>query len=137
MSKEHKHHNSRIEITTSLAADRALDIAGQTVFTQSNLEIVGLNADEGLFAAQVKSWGTVQLSFIVNTETDEGLTRLSSDILEYRTAQERLFYFIPIGPTTMLGYKDYKRYMNALARTINAADPSARTQIIEQEGSGA
>lgn len=136
MSKEHKHHNSRIEITTALSVERALEVVRRTIETQSNLHLVG--GAEGILSVHVKSWmSAVQISFVISAESEGDVARLASDILEYRTAQDRLLYIIPMGPVTMVGYKDYKRFMEALAHTVNAADPSARTQIIEQEAVGA
>ena len=131
MAKEHKYHHSRIEIDTSLPVERALNLATQTVETQRGVRLVDAGG-EAVSAAITNLLGGRLVHFTVKARQSGGMTRISTELVQYRTSQQTVF-FIPVGPKSIEGYSVYRGYMRALQQVVQAADPSARCTITERE----
>ncbi len=132
MAKQHKYHNSYIEIDSALSAEKTLDLARRTVESQRGLKLG--DEHDGAFSVLLKSIvGVTVLHFTVRAIDGDGGSLLVTRIEQYRTSQSTVF-FIPIGPKSLEGYPQYRRYMNALAQVVQAAEGSARYTIKEIEG---
>lgn len=49
----------------------------------------------------------------------------------YKTSQQKLWFLIPVGPKMIHGMDPYKKYLNAVADRIRAADPAAVLTIAQ------
>lgn len=131
MAKDHKYAKSRLELDTALSPSEIVEVAVQAIGTHKSVHLEG--RDEDSLLAAVKSWvGMTLLRFAVVTETHGDRTHAATHLVDYTTSQTTA-YFIPVGPKTMEGYGDYKRFMATLERAMTAADPTARCAIIERE----
>lgn len=131
MAKQHKLANARIEIDSGLPPERVLEVARHATGTQKSLKIVG-EGEGGIRVALSGLLGGALMNFVVTAEPEGARTRVVSAIEEYRTSQTTV-YFIPVGPKSMEGIGIYRRFMTTFGQAMQAADPSARIQMIERE----
>ncbi|MBS1907170.1 MAG: FHA domain-containing protein [Actinobacteria bacterium] len=131
MAKQHKLANARIEIDSGLPIDRVLEIARHAVGTQKSLRIIG-EGEGGIRVALNGLLGGALMNFVVTAEAEGGRSRVISAIEAYRTSQTTV-YFIPVGPKSLEGIGIYRRFMTTFGQAMQAADPSARIQMIERE----
>ena len=136
MAKEHKFHNSRVEVDTALSVEKSLDIVRRALATRSNLEIVGQSADS-LTVKRKGMLGDQIMLFSVNAASNGTRTTVVTNLDEYKTEQMKYMYLIPMGPRTIVGYGDYRRVMRLLQETFQASDPTARCAVIERDVVGA
>lgn len=61
-----------------------------------------------------------------------GRTRVTVGGLDtYKTSQEKLMYFIPVGPKYIKGMAQYKNFLNGLSGLLTAKDSTAQLQIAQ------
>ena len=130
MGKPHKYANGSVTIDTTLTDDEVVDIVRKIVDSTKNFGIEG--SADGVVRVKVKSWAKItQMTFDVNYAPSAGGTRVCTKIVDYLTEQGKVLVFIPVGPKTMLAWKQYKQFMATLAAGLAAADPAARSTIVE------
>lgn len=132
MAKEHKYHRSHIEIDTALSQDRALELVRQALATRKGL-VLDEQDGKRIVVVLKNAFGFPLLHFDVTATQSGSCTRLTTSLLDYKTSQMTYLYFIPMGPKTIEGYGEYRRFMNALQEVFAAADPSARSAVIERD----
>jgi hypothetical protein len=85
--------------------------------------------------AVTNTWKKAIMRFRVRVvAAADGGTDLKSEITYFRTRQEQLLGFIPVGPKKLIGWNAYSTFMNTLQVTIQDADRAARTSIITVAG---
>jgi len=127
--KHHKYANASVTVQTSLTGDQVADIVRRIADSTKGLTVETV-APGGL-GLKFKSWAKVtQMTFDVRWEQLPEGTRVETEILYYLMEQSS-FMFIPLGPKTMVAWKSYKRFMGTLAGALQAADPAARSTIVE------
>ena len=130
MGKPHKYASANVTIHTSLTGDEVADIVRKIVDSTKGFSIEG--SASGVVRVKVKSWAKVtQMTFDVNHAPSAGGTQVSTKIVDYLTEQSKILVFVPLGPKTMIAWKSYKRFMATLAAGLSAADPAARSTIVE------
>jgi hypothetical protein len=69
-------------------------------------------------------------TFNAHVQETEGRTRLLvGGLATYKTTQEKLFFFIPIGPKAIAGISPYKRFLDAVSAQLTAKDGNAAIDI--------
>ncbi len=132
MAKNHKYHQARVEAESQLEPSLLIDIAKHVAFAMQKQGIsVQGEGDHTLHLVVKNVFRVTQLEFYVNVEPRGFRTHIETDIVRYLTNQVKVLAFIPLGPKEMLGYKQYRNYMQSLANAVIAADPSAQTALIE------
>ena len=133
MGKPHKYAQATVTIETTLVGDAVGDVVRKVADAMKNVTVE--KTGSGVMHLAIKSWAKVtQMSFDVHhASTAEG-TRVSTEIGTYLTQQQKIFIFIPLGPKTMLAWKPYRQFIGTLAEAFKAADPAARTSIVEIPG---
>jgi hypothetical protein len=64
----------------------------------------------------------------------EGLVRIRVGGLEtYRTSQEKMLGFVPVGPKMIVGMAPYKKFLDAVMKRLIEADPRASLTIDQAE----
>jgi hypothetical protein len=143
MAAKHKLSKSHLVATTAVAPDQVLEIAAQVA--RSMTETRG-RMDGGRFfqfgwlvegrtpAGLRLSIGNnkkSQLQFDVDTAVAGGQTRVTTEIVFFRTSQSTVFG-IPSGPKKLISYPGYRDFLVELGRAIEQQDSAAVIQIIER-----
>lgn len=131
MAAKHKHQNAQVSGSSTLLSATALVQLARDVVA----EVGGVAIDEpidGGLSVVVRNLLKVKiLRFVVLASEADGTNEVHSRIVEFRTSQSKLLYFIPIGPKTLLGYKPYKNFMELYAKAILKLDPAAQVRVTE------
>ena len=66
----------------------------------------------------------------VSSSNSDGKTRLQIGGLEtYKTTQQKMFIFIPVGPKSIWGYPLYRHFLDVVASALSQSDPSAQVSV--------
>jgi hypothetical protein len=93
-------------------------------------------SDSGLVMSLTSGRRLVELcTFSARASTvGDGLTRVLVGGLEtYRTQQDKMLIFIPVGPKHIDGLNPYKRFLRVVADKIRLADPAASVVVAQPE----
>jgi hypothetical protein len=67
-------------------------------------------------------------SAAVKTENEHTVLRIGG-LETYKTSQSRLFYVIPIGPKSIVGFSPYKRFLDRVAVELRTKDSAANVVV--------
>ncbi|WP_291378702.1 hypothetical protein [Demequina sp.] len=136
MAAKHKYQHAHVTASSKTLQPEALLKLARDVIGEIKEAQVDETLDGGL-SVLVRSWAKVKLMhFAVLASESNGVSQVTSEILEFRTNQATLLYFIPIGPKELLGYKPYKNFMELYAKAIKTVDPAATVRVVELAPAG-
>ena len=69
------------------------------------------------------------LSYVVSIEDKGGYRELTTEIDDYLTVQDRIFYFIPVGPKKMVGHFGYMQALGKIVTTVQQHDPTSWSHL--------
>lgn len=138
MAAKHKYQHSTLGATTTLPPDQVAVIAKSSAEKVKN-KVPGQpfvrfeGAQPGRLNFSVRNLGGhgELMAFHAIVEGGDGNTAVRTGIDMFKTEQQRVF-FIPVGPKSLLGYGQYKRFAATLLADLQAADSSSRGQLVEQ-----
>lgn len=137
MASVAKHSQSHITVKSTLPGTDLLSLSRSIEGTKpgglrggpSRL-VLDVETENGQ-AFSIVSWGGRKwLSFDVAVTSAAGKSTLRTDIKDFGSTQETLF-FIPVGPKQIGGYYMYRHFMDELASRVRAQDESAEIRIVE------
>lgn len=135
---KHKNQNATFTARTTLDPARVADIAKAAAATVKNSipgqPFVQFDSERpGLLSFSVRNFGGrgVLMTFTTTITEAGGATTAQTRIGDFKTTQST-FMFIPVGPKSLLGYGQYKRFATAFERELRVADASATGQLVER-----
>ena len=135
---KHKNQHATFTANTNLGPERVAELAKEAAATVKN-SIPGqpfVRFDSGgpagldFSVCNIGGRNTLMAFSVALTDTGSG-TSVRTKIGAFKTTQST-FMFIPIGPKSLLGYSQYKRFVAAFDRALRAADAAASGQLVER-----
>lgn len=135
MSATHKNAGASVSIESALPGDQLGQIAANAVEKSGNVgQFVRLEESKSnqlTFSVRSRtSGGRVELmTFKVSLSSSGSRQRMVSAITSYKTKRKFIMGIIPL-PKILLGFRPYQNFMQEFAVAVQAADPSAVTNVV-------
>lgn len=133
MAKQHKLAWNGVDIDTALEVPQlsylaniaAEDSSGDVWRGAGRTELVSSTADCLVFKIKNHLTRGQLMMFTMLMREHDGRVFAETTIHEYRTLQETIFIFIPIGPRKLVVHNVYMEFARNLAEAVRQADPTA------------
>jgi len=131
MAKTHKYAGSHVLVRTALPANRVAEIAADLTSDVEELRFQG--EDMGVLHFTINNPRNPRMEWLVfsvalGAEGDRTTARTA--ILRYQTNQSRVA-FVPVACVEMLGYSQYRTFMDRLAGHVRLEDPLSTAIVSE------
>jgi hypothetical protein len=132
MGRPHKDHDLSMDIRTKLPDGRIAALcqdAGRNAMVMFGSSIRIQESTPGRLVFSVHGPGGIVelMTFEVSVQGDPA--RLTTRIRSYKTRQETIFGFIPVGQKKILGLKNFRSFNEVLSHAVTSEDPTARVRL--------
>jgi len=138
MAAKHKNQHAGLKVRTSVPAGSVAEMARSTgELVKSSIPGRPFVRFEGsapgrlLFSVRSMGGHMELMCFHLDVREAEGASHAETGIDGFKTTQSTVM-FIPVGPKTLVGYPEYKRFNAKLLEGLRAQDPSASGTFVER-----
>jgi hypothetical protein len=126
VAKPHKKASRSIEVFSDLPADQLAELS-KAAADQCKIRLDDIQPGRLIFSVRAlfRPNQNCLMTFAVQLATSDGERVVTSHILNYRTTQATVLFFIPFGPRSMPALPAYEKFMERFRELAEHADPDA------------
>jgi hypothetical protein len=137
MPKTHRYAGATLKATTMLSRAEigeltqrvAAEAHGNHWDSPGKVRFENAGADHLDFSVQSLRTNRELMTFVLSVSPGSGHMDLMTRIVTYKTTQRKMYGFIPVSATKMLGIAAYRDFMQRLGDAIEASDPRSTYAI--------